>query len=310
MTTEQRIKLTMLLGVRNYGNQNEQVVKAITKFGSTFELLKKTTDEIQLIGEMQGVNKTGLASDKNKLKMTLIALAVKNSNKVAILAKQTNNDTLLKEIRFSETQLSRLPGTTLKEKVQIIYDRVEANIGNLTEQGITPDTQKVFLETITAFNNALATPRTGIAVKKEATQRLLVLFTTADSLIEIMDLAAGSAKDEFPDFYNGYKTSRKLIDTNTGLLALKATAKELLSGVPVQGAVFTFIHEAENMAGSNSNGDKITKKTSKKGSFHIKNMQAGTYRVIVRKPGYKEKEVSVSVADGERSVLNVELEKV
>ena len=192
MTTDQRVKLTMLLGVRNYGNQNEQVVKAIYKFGSTFELLKKTTDEIQLIGEMQGVNKTGLTLDKNKLKKILIALAVKNSNKVAILAKQTNNDTLLKEVRFNETQLSRLPGVSLKEKVKIIYDKAEANIGSLAEQGITPDTQKVFLDTITAFNNALATPRTGIAEKRKATQRLLVLFTTADSLIEIMDLAAGS----------------------------------------------------------------------------------------------------------------------
>ena len=308
MTTDQKVKLNMYLGVRNYGNQNEQVANAIPKFGSSFEMLKKTTDEIQLIGEMQGVNKTGLASDKNKLKKTLIALAVKNSNKVAILAKLSNNDTLLNEVSFNETQLIRLPGVTLKERVQIIYDKVEANIGNLAEQSITPDTQKLFLETITAFNNALATPRTGIAEKRKATQKLLVLFDTADSLIEIMDLAAGSVKDEQPDFFNGYKTSRKLVDTNTGLLALKATAKELTSGKPVSGAIFTFNHDNANLAVSNLNGE-ITKKTSKKGSFHIKNMQAGTYRVIVRKPGYKEKEVLVSVADGERSVLNVELEK-
>ena len=38
-------------------------------------------------------------------------------------------------------------------------------------------------------------------------------------------------------------------------------------------------------------------------------MQAGTYLVIVHKPGYKEKEVSVSIADGERSDLKVEMEK-
>lgn len=38
-------------------------------------------------------------------------------------------------------------------------------------------------------------------------------------------------------------------------------------------------------------------------------MQPGNYKVIVQKPGYKEKEVTVSVADGERSELNVELEK-
>jgi uncharacterized membrane protein len=39
-------------------------------------------------------------------------------------------------------------------------------------------------------------------------------------------------------------------------------------------------------------------------------MKAGTYKVVVSKPGYKEKEVTVSVADGERSDLKVEMEKV
>jgi uncharacterized membrane protein len=53
----------------------------------------------------------------------------------------------------------------------------------------------------------------------------------------------------------------------------------------------------------------MVKKTADKGSFHIKNMQAGTYKVLVSKPGYKEKEATVSVSDGERSELNVELEK-
>ncbi len=72
--------------------------------------------------------------------------------------------------------------------------------------------------------------------------------------------------------------------------------------------MFTFNNEAAKLTGSIGNGE-ITKKTSKKGSFHIKNMKAGTYKVVVSKPGYKVKEVTVSVADGERSELVVELEK-
>jgi hypothetical protein len=308
MTTNQKIRLNMYLTVRNFVILNELVAKNIAKFASIFANLLKNIAEIQLISEMQGVNKTGLALDKNKLKKTLIALAVKNSAKVAIFAKLNNNDTLLKEVLFNESDLVKLPGVTLKERVQIIYDKVEANIGNLSEQGITPDTQKQFLETITAFNNALSTPRTGIAEKRKATQKLPLLFDTADSLIEIMDLAAGSAKDEQPDFFNGYRTSRKLVETNTGLLALKATARELVSGIPVSGAVFTFNHDGANLTGNNGNGE-ITKKTSRRGSFHIKNMEPGIYRVSVSKPGYKEKEVTVSVADGERSNLKVELEK-
>jgi hypothetical protein len=309
MTTDQRIRLNMLLGVRNYGIIQAAVVKVLTKFGTALDLLMKTTDEIELVGKLQITTKTGLASRKNELKRTLTAMAVKNSNKLAILAKQTNNILLLEEIRFTETQLQRLPGTTLKQKAQIVYDRVESNLEGLAEQGITTETQKVFLETITAFNNALETPRTGIAVKRESTKKLLVLFETADSLLEIMDLAAAAAKDEYPDFYNGYRTSRKLVDTNTGLLALKAIAKELMSGTPVTGAQFTFIHIADNMSGGNGNGEKIVKKTSKKGSFHIKNMKEGNYTVVVKKTGFKQKEVPVNVQSGKRSELVVELEK-
>jgi len=33
------------------------------------------------------------------------------------------------------------------------------------------------------------------------------------------------------------------------------------------------------------------------------------YQVVINKPGYIEKEVTVSVADDERSEINVELEK-
>ncbi len=60
------------------------------------------------------------------------------------------------------------------------------------------------------------------------------------------------------------------------------------------------------LAGGNG---KMIKKTASKGSFQIKNMQSGTYKVLVQKPGYKDKEVSVSISDGERSDLNVVLEK-
>jgi hypothetical protein len=304
MTTNQKIKLRMYLGIRNFVSQNVPTANAIPKFAASYAILLSTIDEIQLIGEMQGINKTGLALDKNKLKKKLIALAVKYSNKVAILAKLNQNDTLLQEVRFNESDLKRLSEVTLKDRVKVIYDKVEANLGSLAEQGMTTDTQKQFLETITAFNNALETPRTGIAEKRNATQKLLVLFDKADSEIEIMDLAAASAKDEYPDFFNTYKTSRKLIDSSSGNLALRAAARELTNGEPVSGAVFIF----KNETGSNSNGE-IIKKTSKKGNFHVKSMETGTYKVVVSKKGYKNKEASVNVSAGERSELIIELEK-
>jgi uncharacterized membrane protein len=76
----------------------------------------------------------------------------------------------------------------------------------------------------------------------------------------------------------------------------------------VKGALFTFKPDGTKSALSAGNGE-IVKKTADKGIFHIKNMPTGTYRVVVKKPGYKEKELSVDVSDGERSELKVELEK-
>jgi uncharacterized membrane protein len=123
-----------------------------------------------------------------------------------------------------------------------------------------------------------------------------------------MDTAVAIIRRREVNFYKGYTSNRKLVETASGMLALKATAKELINGEPVPGALFTFSHDPEKPAGSNGNGE-ITRKTAKKGSFHIKNMPGGNYKVVIIKPGYVEKEVSVSISDGERSDLKVELEK-
>jgi len=64
MTTNQKIRLRMYLGIRNFVSQNEAIAKAIPKFAASYANLLSTIEEIQLIGEMQGINKTGLAMVK------------------------------------------------------------------------------------------------------------------------------------------------------------------------------------------------------------------------------------------------------
>jgi uncharacterized membrane protein len=136
----------------------------------------------------------------------------------------------------------------------------------------------------------------------------MVLFETADNAIEMMDYAVGIVKDEQVDFATAYKTSRKLVDTNTGTISLKAKATDLLTGAPLQGVIFTFTAEGTNTNLPWGSG-KIIKKTATKGSFQVKNMPSGNYKVSIQKPGYKIKDASVSISDGERSDLNVVLEK-
>ena len=307
MNTEQRIRLNMLLTVRNCVKQNEAVAKSIPKFMENYVVLQNTTNEIQEIGKLQGLDKTGVASDKNKLKAKLIAVAAKNSRKISALAKFINSDKLLNEVKYNEAQLERFPETILLEKAMAIYSSGEDNMSSLTEYGISPETQKSFLDIINSLNSALKSPRSTITERKKLTERLVVLFETADDALEMMDYAIGIVRDEQIDFATSYKASRKLVDTNGGTVSLKATASGIASGVPLPGAIFTFTSDG-NTTGIAGNG-KIVKKTAVKGSFQVRKMQAGNYRVLVQKPGYKEKELSVRISDGERSDLKVALEK-
>lgn len=298
----------MYLAVRNFTILNEAVAKAIPNFAASYATLEGTIKEIQSIGEMQKEVKTGFAKDKKRLKETLITIAADNSRKLAAVAKFTKNETLMDKVRFSVSELTRMTDVALKDYAEIIYDKVNANIEKLAEYEITTDSQKIFMETITTYNASLSTPRSGIAEKSQATKKLALLFDSADAVLEEMDIAAGTIQLKNPDFINGYKTVRKLVDTSAGTIALKASARDLSSGEPVKGVLFIFRHAEINSSARGGNGE-ISKKTAEKGNFHIKNMPSGTYQVVVSKPGYKDKTVTVSVADGEMANLRVELEK-
>lgn len=302
MKTKQTIKLNMFLGIRNFKRRNEAEAATIPKFPENSELLLKATDELQELSEEQGKERTGITLDKNLLRRHLVDLCLKYSNKVAILSLQKENYTLLKEIQFRESQLRNMKGTKLREKAQLIYDNVQANLEELADQGISAETQKEFSEAITAFNDFLSMPRTVIAERKKTTMRINEIFAAADKYLKIMDLAVESAKKEHPDFYNNYRTARMLVDTGSRSLAVKASVKGLPYGVPLGGVVFIFRNTGT--------GGELVKKSTNKGNFHIKSIKPGPWKVFVSKEGYKNYETEINVAENQTSVLTVELEKV
>jgi hypothetical protein len=309
MTTIQESKLNMYLALRNFILLNEMAAKLIPYFIAKYSPFESSIKEIQVIGEMQKDAITGIAKEKRKLREAVIKISADYSKMLAAIAKFANDDRLMDKVRFRISELRRMTDVSLKDYLQIIYDRVEENIGKLKEYEITPENLKIYKDLIDSYDASLSTPRTSIAEKSQTTKKLAVLFSSADDALSELDFAIEAGESKQPDFCNGYRSVRKVIDTGSGKLALKATAIEMVTGEPVKGVLFTFRPNGEKETFTKGNGE-FTKKTADKGIFHIKSMQPGTYRVSVRKPGYKEKEVSVSIADGERSVLKVELEKV
>lgn len=308
MTTIQENKLNMYLAVRNFIIPNDALAKSIPFFTEKYAPFEKTIKEIQALSEMQKDSITGIAKEKKKLRAAVINMSADYSKMLAAIAKFAKDDKLMDKVRFRISELSRMTDVALKDYSQIIYDKVEANLDKLTDYEVTADTQKVYKNLINSYDASLSTPRTSIAEKSQITKKLADLFDSADAVLEELDFAIEAGEPKQPDFFNNYKAVRKIVDIGTGRLALKAKAIDIATNKPLKGVLFTFKPDGSQPALSGSTG-AIVKKTADKGIFHIKSMPAGTYIVVVKKPGYKEKELSVNVSEGERTELKVELEK-
>ncbi len=314
MTSEQVIRLSMFMAVRDFLTANATITATLPNYAGDFTAVQNGITSIQTIREQQEFDKTGIAANKNQLKTTLISQAMDVSRKVVAYALYVNNTVLLNEVKYSETDLKKSADTILKDKSQVIYDRANTNLAALATYGITAAILTSLQTAITNYNAAIPKPRLGINDKKQATAQLAVLLDTVDSNLLKIDSLAEIVRLTQVNFYNGYKNARRIVETGIGSLALRGSAIETQNGEPVTNATFTFNHNGETlktaMAGSSQDGNgTIVKKTAAKGNFNIKSMPEGTYSVTVTKPGYKDKVVTVSVTNGELCDLVVEMER-
>lgn len=314
MDSIQKSKLNMSMATRDYLLPNTTITTALPNFTANFTTLQSTITQIQAIAELQDFEKTGIADSKTQIKANLCSLSADHSRKMVAYATFTNNAVLLKEIKISESEMKRLADADLKNKAQELYDRAQTNLAALATYGIAAANQTSLQTAITAFNASIPKPRLGIDEKKQATQQLIVLFKTLDLTLENIDLAVDIVRLTQVNFYNGYKTARKIIITGTSTLSVKGLVTDAMTGEPVKGAIIEFspaeavmmMAKAERMV---SSPVIVSKKTAEKGGIQVKSLPAGTYQVTIKKVGYADVVTTVNVNDNEMSLLNVEISK-
>jgi hypothetical protein len=310
MTNKQESKYSMELAVRDFFNKNAAVTTTLPNFSALFTLYNNNLNQVQVIREQQEANKTGISDNKEMLRKDLIAKAYDVSKKTEVYAKLNNNAILAKEIHYSESDLLRAPDSKLKDKSMLIYDRANSNINVLGPYGISATTLTALKAAIDAFNTAIPSTRIGKTESKSATTQLTKIFAANDELIKKFDLLVEIVRLTQPVFYSGYKDNRKIIDTGVGMLALIARVYDANSGQFIKGAKATFIPlNGTANASMFKTTKQLVKVSGNKGIFKIKNLPDGTYEVHVVKTGYKPLTIITSVASGDRTVLEIKLEK-
>lgn len=270
-----------------------------------------TIPQIQAIAEQQKISKKGVTDNKNNLKETLIVMTADYARKLGVYAKFTNNATLAQEVKFSESKLRQIADTAVKDYAQIVYDRAQTNVAALATYGITAATQTTLLNAINAYNASIGKPGVSRTESGQNTKQLEALFKTADAALANMDAAVEIVRLTQVAFYNSYKNARKVIETGIGSLAVKGLVTDAVSGEPLKGVTLSFSLEGNNglAKAAKAATESVVKKTAEKGGFNIKTLPSGMYSVTIKKVGYVDQVVTVAVADGDLTELNVQLSK-
>ena len=310
MNLIQKIKLTMYMVVNDCLTVNSTIVANLPGFAQNNTTLQKNLGLIQSTGEQQEYDKTGITDNKKLLRQTLVAQAVDISYKMVAYANNTANAVLLKEIKYTKSELEHSADADLKNRAQCIYDRANTNVAALATYGITAALLTTFLGAITAFNTAIPKTKESIKDKKLTTAQLNDLYDSTDLVLENIDKIVEIVHNSQPNFYKIYKESRKLPNSGGSVLSLKGLVKDAASGEYLKGATVTITPELTKAAlATNAKVKDLVKKTADKGGFLVKSLASGTYTVIIKKAGYVDQIVTIVINDGEMSVLEVQLVK-
>jgi len=301
MNNYQESKLSMYLAVRDFMTANSTILTALPNFAANQTALQTAITQIQANSTLQTFDKTGIAANKSLTKKTLITLAADTARKVSAFARLNNNQTLQAEVNYSESDLRKRTDTNLRDAAQGIYDRAQTNLAALATYGISAATQTALQNATTAYNAEIPKPRLGITERRQATLLLASLLKTADAALVNIDATVEIVRLTQVNFYNGYKSARKIVTTGAGNIAVKCLVTDVATGNPLPAAKVKFVLNGVLV---------LTKKTAAKGGFVVKTLAEGTYAVTASKPGYKDEVLQLYLSEGEMKEVVFKMEVV
>jgi hypothetical protein len=310
MNAIQEQKLNMYYTVRGICTKNQPVWSADAIFTASYNAFDAKIILAEQYREAQSLETSGLTADKAIKRVSMSGKALFISNRQQSYAHVTNNVELLANVKYTATDMKKAKDTEIAGICTAILGYAKTNATALVAYGVT-EAMITELETaITAYSNAISQPQVTKTKTATATENLAITFKEADDILEHrLDLDIELFKGSNPDFVSEYRKSRDIVPSGTRTSSLLGTVIEASTEAPLKGVTFTFTAQV-NGAQVASGNTSIVKKSADKGKFRIANMPEGTYKVVVKKIGYKDQLLTVIIAAGETTNLKVMLEKI
>ncbi|MBU1009586.1 MAG: carboxypeptidase-like regulatory domain-containing protein [Bacteroidetes bacterium] len=311
MNINQEDKLSMYYVVKNTCEKYQTTWTTNAVFAATYNLWVAKIPLIETNRDAQTLETTGITTDKTAKRNSMTEKTLFMINRLQSYANVVNNPELLESIKYSASDLKKSRDTDVIGICNTVLAKANANAAAIATYGVTAAMITELQAAITAYSATLSKPKAAKSQTKTATENLTKLFKEADELlVKRLDLDIELFKTTKPDFYSQYKTARIIIPTGGGATSVLGSVTIAGSGEPLKGVSFTFVAETNGMmkAAATETAKPIVKKSADKGKFRA-SLPENTYKVTVEKIGYKNQEITITVANGETANLNIELEK-
>ena len=290
---------------------NPTITATLTGFTTYFPVVQATHTQIMAAKILQEADRKGDTTTKNQLRATLVAQAMDVNRRVVAFATNTNNNSLLELVNYTETQLKKCSDQKLVASCQVIRDNANTNVTALATYGVTPAILTTLQTTITNFSNAIPKGRVLTTDSSEATQTLVTLFKTLTANWAKIDTLVEMVKVSQPSFYDEYQRVRKVIEVGTTTLALKIKATNAHTQTPEANVTLILTPTNGQLKSASASEKKgVVKKTAVGGGSHYKSVADGVYTLTAKKTGFKEITETVNVVNGEMTVVELEMEQV
>ena len=301
MTNLQIQKLRMYIALSILLKENPAILAKLPNGTKLLTALDNAIADIQANNLRQQESDAILREQLEELHKNLVNNIIATSRKMQAFADSKKSNALLKDIKFTKTDLANISDIELVQIAKKLHETVNLYLAELEKYELDAETQKTLLADITVYETTTPKLDKWLRDQKEITNILRVNFKTADEIVASIDKQVEIVHDSEPEFYKKYKTTRK-VDVPADVVQLVAKITDAESGAGVPNATVTFTL-------NDSTAESIVKQTAEKGGFQIKTIASGIYTVTVVKLGYITQTFTITLPGDEPYSLNVKLVK-
>lgn len=295
--------------------REQTVTGTLPNFDSLFEEFKTCNREMERLIVVQESNTKGFTIVKNNNRKVLEHLTGNASRKLVAYYSSQQDYASVARVRFTDTKIKIASDSKLVTMADQLLGFVEKDLAHLGPYHLGAKEKEAFISSKERFKEVMNIPTLRRSDKANATSQLVLAFKKSDELLKNLDVLVSIVKSEQTTFFYTYTSSRKINDLGGRSLSLKAKAKDS-EGNPLPNVVFDILpveetigSEADVLIDLHARKPILSKKTSAKGGMQIRKLPDGTYKALVKKHGFLEKEVRFYVVGGELVRLHVTLEE-